>query len=379
MPIRRRRRSKVAGTPPPPVIKIKAPRYHELKEIYRKLVTANQSTRISALFESFDWWDSYIKYLMAQKANKMSPDQIKKFGIANKLRNLAIGGSNDNEKETAAVNTLKALERTWSKEPVPNVAHYYKKYEENKDRLAEKEAAATAKYEEVLNALNESFKDLNLTFELVKHTNSGQLEEFDGVNKIIMSIALIKAIKDKIKQEGLLPALFSEAYTVIKASGIEKVTDPDAPGQIKDAVNLQKMVQSVPIALEGILKYINTASLKRVFKGYSGILAAAAAPAIAASTTKVHKVKTSAVKTGHKHHTPRGGGSLVGGRYQAGSAMAVLFQRLEDQKVHALSDLFQGLGVNNPKDRLKYLIKHGQRSGNWSIVLQGNTAKMVKP
>jgi hypothetical protein len=378
MPIRRRRRSKVAGVPPPPVVKIKAPRYHELKEIYRKLVTANQTTRVAALFEAFDWYDYAIKYWMAQK-QKMTPEQIKKFGIANKLRNLAIGGSNDNEKETAAINTIKALEKTWSKEPVPSVQHYYKKYEENKAHLEAKEAAATAKYQEVLEALNTSFKDVNLTFELVKHTNSGNLEEFDGINKIIISIALVKAIKEKIKTEGLLPALFSEAYTVIKASGIETVNDPDAPGQVKSVPNLQKMVQSVPLVLEGILKFINTASPKRIFKNYAGTLAAAVNPAISAPTSKIHKVKTTTVKTGHKHHAPRGGGALVGGRYQAGSAMAILYQRLEDQKVHALGDLFQGLGVNNPKDRLKYLIKHGQRSGNWSIILQGNTAKMVKP
>jgi hypothetical protein len=378
--MKRRRRSKTPGVPPPPVVKLKSPSYGDLKIIYRKLVTANQSTRVAALFEAFDWWDAAIKYFMHK--TKITPEQIKKFGVANKMRNLAIGGSNDNEKESAALQTLVLLEKIWAKEMVPGVKHYYKKYEENKDHLELKEAAATARFQTVLEALNESFKSLNLTFELVKKTNSGNIREYDGVNKILLSFTLAKVLNEKIKHEGLLPVLFSEAFTVIKSSGIEAITDPDAPGQIKHVPNLQMMLKSVPVVLEGILQYISNANPKKIFRAYSGTLEATANATIPAAQPGVKIPKTKITHTHtktHKHHTPRGGGNLVGGRYQAGSAMALLYQRLADQKVHALGDLFQGLAVNNPRDRLKYLIKHGTRSGNWSIVLQGNTAKMVLP
>jgi len=105
MPLRRNRPlRKKAGVPPPPTPKVPVPRQGELKEIYKKLVTANISTRIAALGEALDWWDAAQKHFML--AAKLNPNQIKLMSLALKSRNLAIGAGTEPEKEQALLTAV---------------------------------------------------------------------------------------------------------------------------------------------------------------------------------------------------------------------------------------------------------------------------------
>jgi len=138
------------------------------------------------------------------------------------------------------------------------------------------------------------------------------------------------------------------------------------------------MVEAFPKVMEGILVYIANMPKNKVFKSYNGSLQATAQQ-VAAPTVKVHtpKVKNSSGQS--RPHISRNSANKVGGRYAPGSDMAELYTRLSDQKVHSISDLFKGLSSNNPNDRLRYLIKHGNRSGNWKIIQSGNTIQMTIP
>ena len=174
----RKRRGKTTGVAPPPVVKIAAPKSAELKEIYKKLVTANITNRISAFVEAIDWWDRAIPAYMTRlpKAG-MSSEQLKKLSQAGKSRNLALGAPGDMEKEAAWIRAISLMEKIWSNEHPVSYKTFYDKYTANKVELEKKEANATSKFQVVLDALNSAFQPLALTFHLVKNTNSGQLRE----------------------------------------------------------------------------------------------------------------------------------------------------------------------------------------------------------
>jgi hypothetical protein len=57
--------------------------------------------------------------------------------------------------------------------------------------------------------------------------------------------------------------------------------------------------------------------------------------------------------------------------------MAILYERLEDQASHPVSEILAGLSVGNPMDRLKWLVKHGEETKRWTVVIAGNTVQMT--
>lgn len=378
---KRRRKTQTTGVPPPPVIKAVKPNSHELKFIYKKFVSANISHRISAFTEALQWWDKAVNYHMVT-GFKMSPDILKKFGQANKSRNLAIGAGTEQEREAAFIRAVALLEKVFGQFKIPSYKPYYDEYISKKEKLEERDAASNVKFQELLDAANQAFAPLGRSFELVKANTQGDLREYDGNGKIMLTTALAKSLKDKNRREGILPFLFSELFTVVKSYGIETVNDPASPGGVKTVPNFKKMLAAVPKALEGILAYIATQPRSRVFKQFDGQLEATATLS-APSAPKVFVPKPprqANANAGPKTpRAPRQSGPLVGDRYQPGSAMAILYQRLMDQKTHSLTDVLKNLPVNNAKERLKYLVKHGDRNGKWSIVQQGNTIRMVIP
>lgn len=379
MPIRRRRSmSKKAGVPPPPTPKVPVPRQSELKEIFKKLITANISNRIAALGEALDWWDNAQKNFLTN--SKLEPQQIKLMSLALKSRNLAIGAGTEPEKEQALLTALKLVEKIWVKKLVITHVEYYKKYEENKVTLEAKEKAYAERFQAITEAIDSAFKDLGLTYQVVKNTTQGGIREFDGEGKVLLTLNLAKELREKYKTEGLLPVLFSEAQYAMQCAGVDKINDPDNPGQTKHVLSYKKMVEAFPKVLEGILTYMANLPKNKIFKGYNGSLQATAPTVAQTTTTKVHtpKVKSSSGSGQTRAHGSRKG-TKVGGRYAPGSAMAELYTRLSDQKPHSISDLTKGLSVNNPMDRLRYLMKHGKRSGNWQITISGNTIQMTIP
>ena len=62
--------------------------------------------------------------------------------------------------------------------------------------------------------------------------------------------------------------------------------------------------------------------------------------------------------------------------------MAVAYEVLADQQVHPLADVLAKIsatGAGNPMDRLSWVMKHGKRSSQWFITIQGNTVSMKIP
>jgi len=91
----------------PKLVLIK-PRIKDLREIYKKMIVYEATTRFNALAQAFQWYDKAITYLIDSK--KMPLDVSKALSIAVKSRNLGISSSHDGEKELAYRTAIRKYE-----------------------------------------------------------------------------------------------------------------------------------------------------------------------------------------------------------------------------------------------------------------------------
>jgi hypothetical protein len=382
-----RRRSRVAPRVPK-VKKTKAPTIPKpkpaaLRDIYRRIITANITVRLAAFEEAMVWWDSAIPYFLSKK--QLTAAQQKQFALANKARTTAITAAGtgasatqavagDQERENAYKATITLYQKIWP--APPKLDAVWQKFQSQKGVLEKREQELTLRFQSITDALNQAFgSSMGLTFMVQK---SEKARQFDGINKILLSQDLAKALVAKSKTEGMLPVLFSEAHTALYASAIEQTPD----GQT--ITRLEKLARTVPTMLESILRYCNAMPRNKVFRGFADDATLTATPGAPASTpSSAPKAPRAPRAPGATPIGPRGraAGPKVGGRYVPGSAMGMLFERLSDQKPHKLTELFVGIPSQDPMGRLKWIVKHGTQFGNWKcdVVGQQATLTILKP
>lgn len=344
---------------------IPQPKSSELVKLFKKTLTGSVASRTAIFFEIVGWWDGAITYYLSK--TPLTPGQVKKYEIANKVRNTALGqGVTDGERINALERVIQLYEAIWDTHKVPSIKSYLTKFELTKTHLDAKEAVLTARFSNVLNALNAAFKPLGIEVAVHKSEVPRQL---DGVGKILLSQSLVKVLSDKARKEGLLPVIFSEAPTVLKAISIER------DDQGNSALNLQKYFNQVPVMLANVLQFCGTVARSAVFKASPDELEATVLSTVATapSTPKAPKQPRAAGSA------PRsfGGGPLIAGKYKPGSAMAILYTALADQAAHAQTDIFKNLAVGDPMGRVKALMKHGTEFGKWKVEVNGGKIQMT--
>jgi len=92
----------------------------------------------------------------------------------------------------------------WASKAVLSHSEFYKRYEENKVELEKKEKAYADRFCQITQATDSAFRDLGLTYQVVKNTSSGGVREFDGEGKVQITLNLAKSLRDKMKEEGVL-------------------------------------------------------------------------------------------------------------------------------------------------------------------------------
>lgn len=340
------------------------PKHSVLVKLFKNTLTGSVASRTAVFFEIVGWWDNAINYYLSK--SPLTPAEVKKYEIANKVRNTALGqGVTDAERINALERVIQLYEAIWGSQKVPSIKPYLEKFEATKTVLEEKEQKLTQKFSNVLDALNAAFKPLGIEVAVHKSEVPRQL---DGIGKILLSQSLIKVLSDKARKEGLLPVIFSEAPTVLKAISIER------DDQGNSALNLQKYFQQVPVMLQNVLQFCGTVARSTVFK---------ASPESLEAT--VHSTVATAPSTPKAPRQPRpagaprtfGGGPLVGGKYKQGSAMAILYAALEDQAEHPQAEIFKSLAVSDPMGRVKALKIHGDQFGKWKVTINGGKIQMT--
>lgn len=354
---------------PPSLPKQAKPEIKDLAAAYKKYVNGSTTARVQALHEALAWWDVAIPYFLSKKPMELA--QLKSYERANKARALGIGGVTEGEQESGLRTTINLYEKIWGGDTsvVPSFQPFLDKYNQQKKELEAKEEALKAKYNSLLESLNGAYAEVGIKFAVQKSSVARQI---DGRNLVLISQDLAKVLADRMKSEGLLSALLSEATTVVKVVSIEQ------DDQGRHSLNVQKMVQQLPVVLTNILRYCETVPRNKVFKSAPEVLEAN----VSQTGNTKHAPKIQVPKIPRDPNAPkksfggRGGGPKVGGRYIPGSAMATLYERLQDEQQKTLKDIFQGLTVGNPADRLKWLIRHGADSGKWSITVSGDKVQM---
>lgn len=359
-------RSRVTGTPRVPKgPKVKPPAKPKSKELtgaYKKLISGSRQARIQALYEAINWWDVAVKYFLSKKP--MDANALSTYEKANKARVLGLDtGATEGEKEMALSRCLKLYEKIWAaSNGVPEIDPYLQTLNQEQAKLEAKELALQARYTDTLDALNKSFEPLGMSFGVQKSDIARQL---DG-KRILLSQDLCKVLSNKGRSEGLLSVLFSEAVTAVKAAAVET----DAEGRA--TLNIQKILSDIPVMFQSILTFCDSVPRSKVFRAAPETLEATVGASVASS-------KPRQPRDPNKPHTsqgPRRSGLRVGGRYLPGSAMAILYEQLQDQLAHPLSEILKGLAVGNPADRLKWLTRHGDETGKWKVTVSGNTVQM---
>jgi len=340
------------------------PKPGRLLDCYRRSITGSDSGRVAAFFDALNWWDEAMTYYLSIKP--LDVNQVKKYDTANKVRTLAVDpGAAEGERVNALERCIKLYEKIWDDRKPPAVQSFLDKYNTEKADLAAKEQALTAKYNVVLEALNHSFSPIGIEFAVQV---SDVARQFDGNNKVLLSRTLAKVLSEKARKEGLLPVVFSEAYTVLKAASVER----DASGT--HALNFQKFYTLFPKMMESILQFCGTVDRHKVFKAVPVLLEATVSSQVngAAATPKMPRVPGA--------HRPRmqSSGPLVGGKYRPGCSFAVLYQVLEDQQPKPLADVLASITTlaTNPMDRLKWLKKRGIEWNLWTVTITKHDVQM---
>lgn len=340
--------------------KVKAPKWKDLKAAYLRYVAGDEDVRVQALYEAINWWDAAILYFLSKKP--MDSTQLSTYEKANKARALGLQGTTVGEKEAGMVMALKMYEKLWGEAgKSPTIATYVEKLDAVKAELTAKANALQERFTTVIDTLSSAFTPLGIKFAV---QNTDVQRQYDGNGTITLSRTLAKALIARMRTNGVLSVLFSEAPMVLNVLSIE--TDPD--GRLVQ--NMTRLRTQLPTLLESILQYCQAVPRGRLFRSAPDTLEA-----------KPEEIAAKKPRQPRPQRQPGAGkqatGPMVGGRYRAGSAMAMLYERLCDQKPRSLADVLAGIPAGNPLDRLKWLEKHGKETGKWTVTIDKSTASMT--
>lgn len=340
-----------------PVNKGNIPKPGELTGIYKRIVTAEAKDRIQAMTDAILWYDAAMPFLLAGLPGKaLDPNQQRTFGVATKARNLGMQGATDGEKETALLTCLRRYETIWTNTPKVNT--FYDQYREKEQEFQEKLAKEKAKYDTVLIPLNTAFLPMGVSFAIQDHEKPRQID----VNRrqVLLSKGLMTSLLEKLKTEGVLPVLFSEASTALYTFAMEK----DEQGSPKP--NLGNLAKNIPVMLGNILQFASTVNPKsQLFHGYEGTVTATP---VQAPAPKV-RVNGSGVKP-PKPVVPGKPGAI----YQRG-AKGAIWSQLTDEQPHAVADVIAGL--KNGMERLRTIRYEGKQRGQWEVEITGGTVRLT--
>lgn len=333
-----------------------------LTEAYKKTVTGNLAARVAGFFEAITWWDEAVPYYLSQAP--LTASDIKLYERGNKVRAQAVSvGVTDGERVVFLERALLVYHQIWKDKKIPSVQPYLDKYKAEATALNAKEKKLGDRFAVLLASLNGAFSPLGIEFSI--HDGDGP-REFDGVSKIMLSKALAKVLAEKVRKEGILPAIFSEAPMVLKALSIER--DPEGNASL----SLHRYFEKTPVVMSQMLTYCGTVERAKVFRAAPEELEATVGTITAGATPKPRAARP--ISTMPRPNLQSG--PKVGGKFKAGSAMAQLYILLQDQQEKQLDDVKKQLPVGDPMGRIKALVKIGADTKLWRVVLTNKTVQM---
>jgi len=374
------------------------PNIKDLKNCYEEFVAASPDARIKALNSAMAWFDSAVDYLVKKSQQDASlakelQNKIPDLTKAEKSRELGVNaGAGLPERETALRMACRRFEIYCSSlSPTPkkdkngdeikdtagtvemtlsvSIDTYIKTYNDQQAVLEAKEQQSALKFAELLNSMQAAFPDVPFKF---KVTDDNFQRKLVG-SELCYGKAMAKDMLKTLRKEGILKVVAQEIPHISKAMS---VVDDDQ-GVRLDA---RKQIEAMDALLKGFVLYAqrDDAPGRILRKGDFGGFQAAALP-------NPQPAPQNAARTNVRTPRPQGprpagtGKGKIAGKYNKGSVIGTIFERMMDGQEHDKSELFAGFsgcesGASAPFSRI---LKHA-RSGNnpWTIDINGSKVKL---
>jgi len=305
--------------------------------------------QLTALSEAINWYDVAVPYVLSQNTNlAQSAEMQKSYNRANGARNLGINpGATEQEQELSLRTAVRLYEKIVRESKVipkmPEMETYYKKLEAVRGKLEASQARLTGKFDTVVTPLNKAFGG-KIKFAVAEAEKARQ---FDGNGTVTFSREYAQQLYHQVKREGVLPLLLSQLRTVLTASAVQVVD-----GQ--HVVKLDQVLPSVQTVADAWLAYLGTVPSRLLIRNIAA--RTAGGPGVVVGNGKQPKKpkapKVPGVASGPKSNLKRTKGEKIGGMYAPGSAMAMIWARLQDGQWHKQADVTNGLPCADPAQRL---------------------------
>ena len=347
----------MAQTKQPKVPKLARPKTTELRVAYRNILSADINLRVHGLTLALQWYDAALHYVI-QKRKGLSPKAKKLHELATKTRRLAISSDMPGEKEVAIRKTIDLYEKVIGGTlKLPKVDAAYTKYDGMADKLLQKQDRLTGKYSNIMTLLAMATKPLNAEGKPVSMVvvDQQKIRQYDPMLlKLMYSREAAKAMKRKLRYEGLLPLVIQELPILSQAGALCRNA---ADGTWGYDPSLQ--MQAYKKIMENFAEFSRTDASPRK------LVRMGKAP-----TTKARKVRTPGAKRGP---IPRG--PKVGGVYVGGTAMGILYNELKDGSWHEKNVLQGKISAELP-GRLRRLKKDAGKYSKWDYEEQGTKVRL---
>ena len=325
--------------------KVPRPLVREMREHLKKVISLSIENRIAALSNVIQWYHRAIPYLM-QKDKLKSPEIIKKLEKAQLCRKKGLENSNLDEKETCYLTALRIYEGVCSAlNPIP-VDNYYKVFQDKKEILAVKKQRLEAKYGEALRLLQ---KAIGGRYTLNVADASKPVQYDPHLNSISYNREAARKVMEKYRREGLLAAFVDQLDTFTRDSALV----PDAAGNY----------QYDPVR--------HAMAMKELLKSFVEFAKTSEAPN--------RLVKRNVARAPRASGQPRVKGERkekIAGRFNAGSNIAIVYERLKDEREHDLKEILDGIVLTEPFSTIRHLRWQGNRDKVWTIKIKGDTVQL---
>jgi hypothetical protein len=355
---RRRRTMRTPKMKMPKATKIPRPKTKDLRILYKGLLSVSGGNRISTLAYALQWYDSALPYLIQKKL--LSVDARPKLDKAVKCRKQGIGTTNLHEKESSFRMAIRLYEAAAAALKPVSVDESYKKFDEMKDHLEQRQKKMEEKYGQVIGMLQKAVGN-RFKFELADAQKPVQWNP--ELTTLTYNSEAAKVLALQLREQGFLPVFLEQLDYLVRHACLEP--DPDPSKQGGWVYYPAKHVEIMNDLLKEFVKFAQSPEApKRLVKD--------GAP------------RPLPAQGSHATGAPRGprpglrGVKVDGLWFTLGTDQDIVYKRLLNQQVWNLRpDLLGDIKFSNPIWLVRRLLRYGKKTGAWEVKLTKTTAQLI--
>jgi len=314
------------------------------------LITLSIQNRIAALAYALQWYDGALPYLIQK--NLLPPDAKKKLEIAVKCRKQAQGTTNDDEKETSLLMSVRHYEKACAALKPVLVDKFYDLYKKKKDVLEKKQNRLTSKFGAVVGLLQKAIGD-RLSLQVADAPKPVQYNP--ALTSLSYNREAVKEMTQQFRAEGILSVFISQLETLSMYAALKS---DGAGGWAMDPAEQVQVQQEL---LGSFLTFAKGADAPRKLVR-NGVVKVQQPRQPGAPAAPRPPVSTKG---------PRVLGFLV-----PGTAICTVYERMQDELEHNVGDITAGLTTADPVGRIKQLGRYGIQKDLMDVTITGNRAQL---